>query len=175
MTIKSKLRKGLQSRGKTSIDANITLEKTGTQISVSQGTFINVNGKKYSVPATTKDIGTSQYERRFGVYLAGTQGNERIEISQKLPEDVIQTFVLRDWFIVPENTSELSNIDMYAYGWIDTHPSKVMKDLPDNAEAVKHSDIQKLKSSGNELELKSTNANIQKPENQKNKNVVNPV
>lgn len=177
MTVKSTRRKGLQSRGNTPIDGDFTISKSGTVVEVSSGTFIDVNGNEYTVPQTSVDVGTSTEIKEIGIWLyEDKNGNTHVEIGEKRPNNVIQMLVAPDWFIVPANTSDLSNVDMYAFGWIDSHPKEIVERLPDNAEAVAHRDLQKLKRNGNELTLENVpDVALQKPEKPENSNSVRPV
>lgn len=170
MSVITKRRKGLQSRGKTSIDADLTIEKFGTVVSVSDGTYVDINGNEYSVNGTRKDIGKSKNDRKIGVYIVDTGNSFDVKIGERseVSGEVLQVLVYPDWFKVPANTSDLSNVDMYAFGWIDENPEEVEKQLPDNSEALQHKDLQKLKRDGKELTVENkADLVIQKPENKK--------
>ena len=108
----------------------------------------------------------------IGIWLSQDQG---VVIGEDRPENVVQMVVAPDWFKVPANTSDLSNIDMYAFGWIDEHPEVVEKYMPKGKSEIVHSDVQKLKGDGEELDLEETGKVIQKPSNPENKNTVRGV
>ncbi len=169
MTVKSKRGKGLQRRGRTQIDADLVIDKApngGTVIRISSGTFIDVDGTKYSVEGAEKDIGTSSNDRKIGIWLHQADADNALEvhIGEQAPGNIVQRIVPSGWFQVPANTSDLSTVDMYAYGWIDEHPANVMDHVrSQGGEAVNHADLMALKQDGVELELKNVGNVIQKP------------
>lgn len=158
MTVKTTRRRGLQARGKTQIDGNFIISKNDTEVSISSGQFIETDGTVHDISGTVKDIGTSKEDREIGIWLT-VKG---VVISEDRPKDVIQVFVHPDWFVVPANTSDLSTVDMYAYGWIDKNP----KNISGNPE-YRHQDIQELKKNGAEIADAEVSEKLQIPKTTK--------
>jgi len=126
LTVKSKIFKGLQRRGKTHIDSTIKIEKTGPmEITVRAGTFTDVNGETFTLTSDkviTLTDGTDNYVAL--IYNPDTGVVDiwhTTEPEPTLPSGfkLIQPLIRWGWFVIPTGTTDIANIPLYCMTWID--------------------------------------------------------
>jgi len=144
MKARSKIHKGLQTKGNTKIDSTILIEKTGAmQITVRKGAYTDVLGTVYKIPADTViDVkaGTDNY---VALIHNPTTKENRIwhaevtlpwttpHVIPEPPADfkLLQTLIGWGWFIIPTGTTDITDIPLYCFTWIDNVPIRYKPEL----------------------------------------------
>jgi len=122
----SKISKGLQRKGITSINSTILIEKTGVmQITIRAGRFTDVQSENFDLLAD-KVIDLVADTNNFValVYNPVTGG---VAVWHTIDGDadpppgfkLLQTLIGWGWFIIPVGTTDIADVPLYCFTWID--------------------------------------------------------
>jgi len=134
VVFRSRIFRGLQRRGKTKIDSNILIEKTGPmQVTVRAGKYTDVLGADFILnlkedktfnllPGTNNFIALiyNPNNKELCVWHTYRRLDSR-EPAIPMPEGfkMLQVLVGWGWLVIPEGCTNINNIPSYCFTWID--------------------------------------------------------
>jgi len=138
MVVKSGIHRGLQRRGNTQIDSDISIEKTGAmEVTVRAGTFVDVNGEEFTLTSDTP-ISLSAGTDNF-VALIHNPGTGETRVWHATDPDaeppagfkLLQTLVGWRWFVIPAGTTDIADVPLHTFTWIDNDVEQRYKKVSD--------------------------------------------
>jgi len=123
---KSKIHMGLQRKGNTKIDSTIKIEKTGSmEITVRSGTYIDVLGESFTL-ASDKVISLTAGTNNFVALIYNPDTGvldvwHTTDPQAVLPEGfkLLQVLIGWGWFVIPSGVTDITDIPLYCFTWID--------------------------------------------------------
>lgn len=125
--IRSKIHRGLQRRGNTKVDSDILLDQTGDmQLTVRAGTFVDAEGKEYTINSdTVYDLSSDpNYDKEVFIGLRNPSNPTVYKLEAAPPEnesdrpdDHIHLLVGWKWLVIPAGASALP--DFHTFTFID--------------------------------------------------------
>jgi len=126
MKPKSKIYMGLQRKGNTKIDSTILVEKTGAmEITIRKGTYTDVLGETYTLDTDkvlTLVDGTNNFVALIYNPATGVLDVWHTTDPGAVPPTgfkLLQTLIGWGWFVIPTGTTDITNIPLYCFTWID--------------------------------------------------------
>ena len=124
--IRSKIQKGLQRKGNTKTDSTILIEETGAmQITVRAGRFTDTLGESFDLLTDrTVDLTAGTNNFLALVYNPSTKVTDvwhatDPEAQPPIGFKELQMLIGWGWFIIPLGTTDIANIPLYCFTWID--------------------------------------------------------
>jgi len=117
---------GLQRKGATKLDSTLKIEKTGPmEITVRAGTYTDALGENYTL-ASDKVIALTADTNNFValIYNPDTGVLDVWHTTDPLAEPpagfkLLQTLIGWGWFVIPAGTTDIANVPLYCFTWID--------------------------------------------------------